>query len=164
MTNLKKPRSVRAVNKKPAQKPAQKPKVKAAETDEVLDTGAPAPKPTMYVHQDQGVDASVYSGISSFLNANRKVKVRVDVKRSPTDATERMQKCFYAVRKAYGGKSFPSKGLDNGIVSNLIGAGLLTFSGGTKDVDTAGNSIMRDGESPLMLKLTAAGKKYGLAA
>lgn len=128
-------------------------------------TKAEAPKvaePKVHAHIAAGVDVTMYAGLSSFINATRKVGVRTDVTAGVDDMTDRMQKGLYALRKAYGDKVWGVKGFDNGILAHLASAKLITLSGGhTQVID--GHPKLTDGETPVKAKITAAGMKYGVA-
>ena len=76
--------------------------------------------------------------------------------------TTRAQKGLYALRKTYADKAFNPRGFDNGILRDLLGAGLITVSGGQKQV-IDGKEYMIDGDKPVAAKLTAAGMAYGKA-
>lgn len=114
-------------------------------------------------HVDAGIDVNAYTGLSKFVNQNRRTKIMTGVERSTGSLTDRMQRGLYALRKVYGGKAWPAKGFDNGILSELAGAGLIELSGGiVENID--GHSYRIDGATSVTGKLTAKGLKYGLAA
>lgn len=155
-TPQKPKRAIKAPGTKAPAKTAVKPKpTKAA---------APAQEKaaTINAHIAAGLDVNLYPGLSKFVNANRKVAVRTDVVATVDDMTDRMQKGLYALRKAYGGKSWSARGFDNGILAHLRAAGLIALDGGhTQTID--GHPKLTDGEKPVTGKLTAAGMKYGVA-
>lgn len=124
---------------------------------------AAAPKkaePKVNEHIEAGVNFALYSGPSKGANGLRPVKIMV--KDGVDKLTDRCQKNLYALRKAYGTKAFAAKGLDNGILRDLLAAGLIAVSGGKKEVRD-GKPYILDGAEPVMVKITAAGQKYGTA-
>lgn len=140
-----------ATRRKIAAAPAQK-----------KETPQSAPAPKVNAHIEAGVDVTAYTGDSSFVNANRKARVLVKSGKAAGDLTERCQKSLYALRKAYGSKSFGAKGFDNGVLRDLNAAGLIALSGGQEQTSD-GKTYMLDGATPLTVKITAAGQKYGVA-
>lgn len=120
---------------------------------------AEAPK-RVNAHVEAGVE-NLYDGLSSYINANRKVAVRTDVTAGVDDLTPRMQKGLYALRKAYGGKSWTARGFDNGVLAHLLSSGLIELSGGQTS-NSDGHPKLIDGATPVMGKITAAGMKYGV--
>lgn len=113
------------------------------------------------VHIEAGVE-QLHDGLSSYINANRKVAVRTDVTAGVEDMTPRMQKGLYALRKAYGAKSWSARGFDNGVLAHLRAAGLIELTGGqVQNID--GHPKMLDASTPVVGKITAAGMKYGVA-
>lgn len=146
----------RRIIKTPGSKPAAKgaPKAPKAEV-------AAEPK-RVNVHIEAGVEQT-HDGLSSYINANRKVAVRMDVTAGVEDMTPRMQKGLYALRKAYGGKSWSARGFDNGVLAHLRAAGLIELNGGqTQNID--GHPKLLDAAQPVTGKVTAAGMKYGVPA
>lgn len=127
---------------------------------------AEAPKepaaPKVNPHIEAGIDLNLYSGLSKYVNANRKVAVRQDVVATVNDMTDRMQKGLYALRRAYGSKQWVAKGFDNGILAHLAAAGLIELTGGHVQV-IDGHPKLTDGTEPVRGKITAAGMKYGVA-
>lgn len=119
---------------------------------------AEAPK-RVNAHVEAGVE-NLHDGLSSYINANRKVAVRTDVTAGVDDLTPRMQKGLYALRKAYGGKSWVARGFDNGVLAHLRSAGLIEFTGGQTS-NSDGHPKLVDGATPVMGKITALGMKYG---
>ena len=144
------PKTPAAVKAKPAPK-----KVSSAPK------AAPAPK--VNEHIANGVTPSTYTGLSSFLNANRRVKVRVIPTRDTGSMSDRMQKSLYAMRQAYAGKHFNARGWDNGVLRDLAAAGLISLSGGQEDI-IDGHTYKIDGEKPLQVLVTKAGADYGKVA
>lgn len=141
-------------NRKPAGKPTikAKPEAKAAKA------------PAVNVHIEAGINVAAYTGLSSFVNKNRKPQIATDVTRNVSQLTTRMQKCFYAMRDVYGSKAFAPRGIDNRILADLAAAGLISHkakSGQTQNVN--GTSYLTDGATPLAFNITAAGTKYGKA-
>ena len=154
-----KPKRVRVL------KTPTKPTVKAKPAKAVAPESKPAaaPKVTVNQHVEAGVNVASYGGLSSFVNANRKAAVMVAPARSTSKLTERHQKALYALRGAYNGKSWGAQGFDNGVLRDLLAAGLIELSGGITEV-IDGKTYHIDGPTPLRGKLTAAGLKYGVVA
>jgi hypothetical protein len=123
-------------------------------------TATAAPAPFVHVHAESGVTAKHYSGLSSYLNANRKAQIRVLPARPAATLTARMLGTLRAMRDAYGTKHFIARGFDNGAVANLIAAGMLRHIENSGQI--AGN-IISDGETPAKLSVTATGQSYGKA-
>lgn len=113
-------------------------------------------------HVAAGLDVTLYTGLSSYVNANRKVAVRRDVTATTDDMTDRMKRGLYALRKAYGDKPWRAKGFDNGILAHLAAAGLISFSGGHEQV-IDGHKKLTDGEQPVVARVTKLGMTYGVA-
>jgi hypothetical protein len=152
-------KKVRVVNTKPKANatPAVKPKPTAKAAD------APKVKQLVNTHIEAGLDVTMYSGLSSFVNKNRQTKIMQHGETRATGSlTDRMQKALYALRKTYGGKQFGVRGFDNGILSHLAAAKLIDLSGG-KTENVNGSTYLLDGETKVMGRLTAAGQKYGIA-
>lgn len=122
-----------------------------------------AAAPKVNQHVEAKVSVGDYSGVSSMINNNRKALVMVTTGRATGSLTERMQKSLYALRKAYGGKAFGAKGFDNGVLRDLLAAGLIRLSGGTTEV-IDGKTYHQDGATALMVTITAAGQNYGKVA
>ena len=170
-TTVETPAAVTAaapVKAKPQRKiatPASKAPAKKAVKPRPVKAEAPVrekAEPPTNAHVTAGVDVSTYTGLSKFVNQNRRTKVMTGVTRSTGSLTDRMQKGLYALRKTYGGKSWPAKGFDNGILSELAGAGLITLDGGiVENID--GHAYRIDAATPVVGKLTSAGMKYGIA-
>lgn len=118
-----------------------------------------AEAPRVNVHREAGVDVTRYNGLSSFLNMNRKVAVRQGIDRKLEEVTGRQRALLYAARDVYQGRAFPAKGLDNGILGALQGAGLITITGETVRKD--GHDYIVEGAAPAMVKITAIGLKFG---
>ena len=103
-----------------------------------------------------------YTGESAPINANRPVKIMIR-DHKPSITADRQAPLLYALRKEHAGRQFPARGLDNGILSALLAAGLITYKGGA--VETLnGKDYIRDADEPVMLNITPAGQKYGLPA
>lgn len=134
---------------------------KAAPKKAAPEKAAKAPK--VNPHVEAGVDANAYDGLSKWLNANRKVKVRVVGERDLKDMTPRLQSAIYQMRKSYGGKQFAALGWDNGVLRDLIASGLISYKGGS-ETTIGGQPYLVDGESPLMLNVTTKGQSYGKTA
>jgi hypothetical protein len=138
------------VTKATAAKAVVKPTKQAAEKA--------APKPKVNEHVAAGVDFAKYSGTSKTANGNRKVKIML--RPYEKDLSERMQKTLYSLREKYGDKPFIARGLDNGVLRDLAGAGLILLHGGQKQ-SIDGHDYMTDGATPVTVKLSAAGNRYG---
>lgn len=147
----KKPRRIiKTGGAKPAVKAPKAPKAEVA-----------AEPKRVNAHVEAGVE-QLHDGLSSYINANRKVAVRTDVTAGVEDMTPRMQKGLYALRKAYGAKSWSARGFDNGVLAHLRAAGLIELTGGqVQNID--GHPKMLDASTPVVGKITAAGMKYGVA-
>lgn len=145
-------------NTKPQPKAATKPEPKAAK----------APAVFVHNHAESGLNASLYTGLSSYVNANRKPRIASTGphkhQRNASQITERMQKCLYAMRAAFGTKQFQARGFDNAIIANLTSAGLLRHVTGSGQLTTIAEiGFLCDGEKPLQFAVTSAGSKYGKA-
>lgn len=139
-------------NRKPSGAIKAKPEAKAAKA------------PAVNLHVEAGVNVAAYAGLSSFVNRNRKPQIAADVTRTAAQLTDRMQKCFYAIRNTYGKKTFAPRGLDNRILADLRAAGLITHTAKTGQTQTVnGTSYLTDGATPLAFTISAAGLKYGKA-
>jgi len=153
----KKTRVVKTPTTKVKAAPKTKPVVEAAEKVKK----APAPK--VNVHSEAGVDTSLYAGMSSYLNANRKTRINTSLAQfDPVDLTDRQKKLLYAARSTYGEKPFQARGMDNGILAALVASGVVSASGGIRQ-EEAGKMYLYDAEKPVMLKVTAKGAAYGKA-
>lgn len=123
-----------------------------------------AKAPAVNLHIEAGINTAAYTGLSSFVNKNRKPQIATDVSRNVSQLTTRMQKCFYAMRDVYGTKAFAPRGIDNRILADLRAAGLITHkakTGQTQNVN--GTDYLTDGATPLAFTISAAGTKYGKA-
>lgn len=153
--DVKKAPAKRRVVKTPTKTAAKAPKAKVEK--------APAEKKVMInAHVDAGIEVRRYTGPSKFVNANRKPQVRLGVEAVAAKITDRQRQGLYALRDCYGTNTFKPRGFDNGILSILVGCGLLTASGGTEQIINGTNYLV-DGDKPVTLKLTAAGTAYGKA-
>ena len=141
-------------------KTAPKTQAKKAAGKSVKLTKAKAPR--VNIHAAAGIDSGVVGGITGLLNAERKAQVKVVEARDPEseNLSSIRQKAIYTLRKHYAGKTFPCKGLDNGIVRDLAAFGLISLSGGAK-ATIDGAPYLVDGATPLVAKVTAAGQAYG---
>lgn len=119
-------------------------------------------EPQVNPHIAAGISLARYNGPSSFVNSNRKVKVMLGREVSPSKVTSRAQAGLYALRDTHGGKQFTPMGFDNGILRDLLGAGLIDLSGGAKQT-IDGKEYMLDAETPVVAKITAKGMAYGKA-
>lgn len=113
-------------------------------------------------HLDAGIAVNRYTGPSSFVNSNRKPQIRQGVEAVADKITDRQKAGLYALRDCYGSKTFKPRGFDNGILSMLAGAGLLSVSGGAK-ATINGSTYIVDGDKPVTLSITAAGMAFGKA-
>ena len=118
-----------------------------------------APAPKINTHVAAGIKATRYTGPSSFINGNRRVKVQLGGR---TEVTDRAAKGLYALRECYGDKPWTPKGFDNGILRRLLGQGLIKASGGTKST-IDGLPYLIDGAQPVSFTITAEGMKHGKA-
>lgn len=124
---------------------------------------APKPKqPQVNPHVEAGINVARYTGPSSFVNSNRKVKIMLGREVPPSKLTDRAKAGLYALRDSYAGKQFAPRGFDNGILRDLLGAGLINLSGGDQQT-IDGTAYMLDGEKPVMVKITSAGLQHGKA-
>ncbi len=121
-----------------------------------------AAAPKVNPHLAAGIKVSRYSGPSSFVNSNRKAKIMLGRKIEASKVTTRAQQGLYALRESYSEKSFAAGGFDNGILRDLLGAGLVKVSGGQKSL-IDGKEYLQDGATPVKVQLTAAGMAYGKA-
>lgn len=135
-------------------------KVKTTAKNAAAPTKAKAPQ--MNPHIAAGISLARYKGPSSFVNSNRKVKVMLGREVAPAKVTSRAQSGLYALRDTHGGKQFTPMGFDNGILRDLLGAGLISLSGGQKQT-IDGKEYMVDAETPVVAKITAKGMAYGKA-
>lgn len=155
-----------ANTKKPTAKAGPKRKITTrkaaptAPTEKV--TAQKASKTQVNPHLEAGLDAGRYNGPSSYVNGNRKPQIMLKDGVSPEKLTDRAKSGLYALRDSYGNKTFQPRGFDNGILRDLVAAKLITVSGGQK-VTLNGKPYMIDGESPVALKVTAAGANFGKA-
>lgn len=129
---------------------------------------AKAPAPFVHTHSDAGVTGKHYAGLSSYLNANRKPRIATDgahkYNRTTAQLTARTLGTLRAMRDAYDLKQFQARGFDNAVCAMLISAGLLRIVSGTGSTTSdAGVTYSCDGEKPLLLAVTAAGRNYGKA-
>lgn len=141
----------------PQKRPARNVKTKTK-------SAAPAAKQPKAVktntHIEAGVDVGRYTGVSSFVNSNRPVKVLVGVTR--TNLTDRAASGLYALRETYGNKTWNPRGFDNGILRDLVAMKLIQPTGGqTQTIN--GSSYLVDGAKPVQFALTAEGMAYGKA-
>ena len=159
------------------QKSAQKTATKTdAKTDAPIAPATKAEKPgkaepAKHFHREAGLTGARYSGASSYLNANRPVKIKLsnyprtesDIAASPSPRTPGT---LYELRDVHGaGKPFPARGIDNAVAAMLITAGLLAVepkSGGSATIDGVLALIDQPG-NPLRVTITPAGAKFGKA-
>lgn len=156
------PRKTRTVN---TQKKATAAKANTRTTKVQADAETkPAKAPVPHFHREHNVDTSGYGGVSDMINANRKTKIMIKPggSREAGSMTERMQKSLYALRNAYGQRQFQARGFDNGVLSNLAAAGLITLDGGQTQ-NISGKDYLLDAETPVVAKITRAGMTYGKA-
>lgn len=127
-----------------------------------------AEKPVVtHAHRDAGVSETHYTGLSGYLNANRKTAVKLpNYTRTIAQLTPRTLGCFAAIRETYGTKPFPARGLDNAIVAMLATSGLIARVNGTgaDTTDANGVATLADAaDNALRFKLTKAGTEHGKA-
>jgi hypothetical protein len=149
---------------KPARKitlPGSKAKVAAAPKADNIPATKVAKQPVVHVHRDAGLTID-YSGPSSPINAGRKVQIVLGITRAKDAVTDRMQKSLYGLRTKYGAQAFPAKGLDNGVLRDLLACGLISTAGGMK-VNIDGKECLTDGTTQVTVHLTKAGMEYGKA-
>jgi hypothetical protein len=141
------------------------------------------PAPATNVHRGT-VSTALYSGVSEYLNANRKTNVSLAnyAQKNVAAFSDRTNGCLAAMRKAYGNKPFPVRGFDNAIISMLAGAvktelnsagkptgkilpfACITLSGGIATTDGNGVARLCDAPNkPLIATLTANGLAHGKA-
>lgn len=119
-----------------------------------------APEPKVNTHVAAGINVNRYTGISKFVNNNRRVKVLLGVTRDKL--TDRSAQGLYALRETYGGKTFQPRGFDNGVLRDLLAMGLIEADGGSKQT-IDGAPYLVDGAKPVQFKVTSAGAAYGKA-
>jgi hypothetical protein len=129
---------------------------------------AKAPAPFVHAHSDAGVSGKHYTGLSGYLNSNRKPRIPVagehKFNRTTAQLTARSLATLTAMRNAYDLKQFGARGFDNAVCAMLISAGLIRTidkSGAQHKLDNITYAI--DGPKPLMLAVTASGRAYGNA-
>ena len=138
-----------AANAKP--KPNAKPKRKPA-------TAAPAAAPAEPTfHAASGLK----SRVARLRNANRKTAIYLCAAKSPDKISSDKQRALYDLRATYS-KPFPARGLDNGILRDLLASKLIKTTGGAS-ATINGKPYLIDGDKPVMLSFTAAGQAYGKA-
>ena len=121
-----------------------------------------AKAPAVNVHTAAGMSTAKYMGPSSFVNANRKPKIKLVGERPVGKMTDRLNAALYALRETHAGKSFKPRGFDNGCLRDLLASGLIAHTGGvTETIDGAAYII--DGDTAVSFKLTKAGMGYGKA-
>lgn len=125
------------------------------------EVAAPASKaakqPKVNPHVAAGIDVTHYEG-TPVVNKGRPAMVMI--RDYSKDLTPRLQRSLYDLRDTYGTKQFGVRGLDNGVMRDLVGAGLIELIGGQQTIKD-GHPHMTDGATPLMGKLSASGLKYG---
>ena len=153
----------------------EKPKVQSAATVKAKVRRIKAAKPEVEVaakpvksqvnaHVAAGINVALYDGPSSFVNGNRTTKVMLGREVSPAKVTTRAQKGLYALRGSYKDGAFNPRGFDNGILRDLLGAGLVARIGTSGQEQTIdGKRYLVDGDRPVGMKLTPAGMSYGKA-
>jgi len=117
------------------------------------------------LHATAGLTAKYYAGSSEYLNGNCVPAVLTDCN-PRTTLTARMHGTLRAMREAYGAKPFAARGIDNGVLSQLIAADMLALvaTSGTRGAHPkSGNPCAFDGATPLLCKLTASGVNSGQA-
>lgn len=156
-TPAKAPRQKRALktNAPAKQAPARKPKVVDTERKP---KAAAAPKVSK--HLEAGVDPTGLPGGTPLINKNRKTAIELVSARDLSQMTDRHRLGLNQMREAYNGRKFDARGWNSGICRALIASGLLSHSGGQETV-IDGKPYLTDGETPLMLQVTAKGLNYG---
>lgn len=139
---------------KPAAKKA--PARKASPTKKPTQAAA---KPATNQHADAGLKIG---DVNRLMNSNRKTHVLLKEAIPAGRISADKRASLYALRNTYGKNAFGVRGLDNGIVRDLVAAGLVSLSGGQTIADN-GKNYMVDGETPVMAKITAAGMDFGKA-
>ena len=146
-----------APSAKPAKrKQATKPAAKPAPTADAKPADA-KPAATHY-HADAGLK----SRVARMLNANRKTRILTIAAKPADTLTSDKRAALYDLRAFYNAKPFPARGLDNGILRDLLAARLISVSGGQSVTDN-GKQYTLDGDKPAMLTITKAGHAYGKA-
>lgn len=155
-------RVVKVAGDKPAveKKATATPVVKALKGSTAPVSTGKAKVPAVHVHRAAGVDTSAYGGASDMINANRKTKVMLGKAITTGSLSDRMKTSLYALRKSYSASAFRVKGFDNGVIRDLLAAGLITLSGGTID-NIDGTQYQVDAATPVMAKFTKTGMTYG---
>jgi hypothetical protein len=144
---------------------------------------ADKPAPATNVHRGT-VSTALYSGVSEYLNANRKTNVSLAnyAQKNIAAFSARTNGCLSAMRKAYGSKPFPVRGFDNAVISMLAGSvktelksdgkpsgktiayACIKLSGGLAVTDANGVARLTDAPGkPLIATLTANGLAHGKA-
>ena len=142
---------------KPAPTSGAKPKRKPAAPATAPATDTDKPK-AVHFH----IDAGLKSRVARLTNANRAARVLTNRVKAPGDLTDDKKRALYDLRAFYS-KPFPARGLDNGILRDLLAAKLISLSGGT-DATFSGKPYKIDGEKPLTVTITKAGRAYGKTA
>ena len=143
----------------PKKKPVAKPRALKADAAKKVKA---AKSPQVNPHVESGLNVSRYKGPSSYVNSNVKTKIMLGREVDLAKLTGRAQAGFYALRDCYKASQFEPRGFDNGILRDLVGAGLITVSGGQKQT-IDGKEYMLDGASPVKIKITSTGMSYGSA-
>lgn len=153
-----------STNKTTAPKRTRKVSVPKKDVPAAAKVAAPKAEkaPMVNPHVAAGVSLNRYKGPSSYINSNRAVKVMLKDGVSASKLTSRAQGGFYALRDSYKDGSFQAHGFDNGVLRDLVAAGLITASGGQKST-IDGKEYITDGAKPVTLKITPAGMAYGKA-
>lgn len=154
-----KPRRVKTTAAKKTTAPA---KAKAKPSGKV--SAAPAKSSQVNPHIEAGLDASLYDGPSSYVNGNRSTKIMLGREVPASRITSRAQRGLYALRSSYKGEAFNPRGFDNGVLRDLLGAGLVARVGSSGQEQTInGKAYLLDGDRPVQLRVTAEGLTYGKA-
>lgn len=142
-----------------AAKPKRTRKVKTPTKTTAAAAPAKSPESQINPHTAAGLDTRK---VARLTNAMRPVKVLTDVVRVADKLSSDKKLALYALRACYAGKAFPAFGLDGGIVRDLAAAGLIKLHGGVSSM-IDGKAYLTDGETPVTIKITAAGASYGKA-
>jgi hypothetical protein len=155
---------------KAEKKPGRKVRIAATEkaaVTKVITPKAAAPKAekvTKGVNPHVAVlgDGTIEGSDSGLFTTHAAVEIALIDERNPSKLPDRKRKALYKLRKGYEGRQFSGAYLDAGIMKVLLAAGLVSASGGQK-VTRDGKTYLVDGETPVTMKLTSAGLKYGTA-
>ena len=116
---------------------------------------ATATEKPVFVHPQADVSRAEYAGLSSYINAGRKLAASIDCgkygKRADATLTPRMRGCIAAMRKAYGSDQFTIRGFDNAQLAIFLNSGILVNLRNAVTI----NGCVCDGDKPATAKLAA---------